>query len=948
MEENRSSYTQKQYEDAKSSLKDAKKTFEDLGGVTKSKKSTGSTPAQIESKQESAHQKLLDLMKQQAEERLKLQQQYVYEEWQNRIDLMDEGEAKVLAQQQLNDAKELASLEEQKQSAVKAEIARQKALFDARQDELAADNKKYAKQVFDPQTDVKQDEIKSITERYDSLQAQLLQKQEKAQQDRLSAAKESFNAYFKEYGSYEQQRLAIEEEYNQKISEASDTGERLMLNAQKDAALAQLDYDQWLNSGDVALAFGDISNLSKQTVSRLIADMEKYRSKIVETFDPEKIQKYEEALANLHAADVENSFGAFSSMVPEYFTKRLSLQKQINEQTQIGLELTRKQNDLTQRTDIQRTVVSALAKSKGYNLSKEDMADSSKMQTLATKMGTAASNGDKLAAALQKALENLLELNGEAAELEKVSKSWNGNLSTLKETLADLEGEEKFKAICEAVGTAADMVGDLASSGAELADALGAEGLGEAMEYVGEAMNSVGNIASGFAQGGLIGGIAAAAGEVMNWATKLIMAGDERHQKNIEALQERIDDLADSYDKLGEAADNAYSASAANIIEQQNQNLMQQKQLIRQQRQEEEAKKKTDEDKLKEYDEALAEIDEQIKANKESAKEALIGSDIKSAISDFADAYASAWEDGTDAAQKSVATVKALITSALTESLKQKLKSSTTAFYDQLAAAMADGILTEDEMKALDKLKVEMDKIAAAEESRYKTILDRYKDLDELREELTDISFDSVRDNFKSLLSDMESSTADFTESFTDMLRNALIDGLMDSKYEALLKDWYAAFATAMEDMTLSDEEREELRQQYDAIVSQGIADRNAINEIVGGGAYSQSATAGGWGTMGQDTAEELNGRFTALTELSVIGNEHLAESNRIALDILATLRSLQGFSVAATTDPTLLSIKDMMFLSTGYLEDISRYTRYLIQIQAGIAELNTLINQRL
>ncbi len=99
---------------------------------------------------------------------------------------------------------------------------------------------------------------------------------------------------------------------------------------------------------------------------------------------------------------------------------------------------------------------------------------------------------------------------------------------------------------------------------------------------------------------------------------------------------------------------------------------------------------------------------------------------------------------------------------------------------------------------------------------------------------------------------------------------------------------------------------------------------------------------------MGQDTAEELNGRFTALTELSVIGNEHLAESNRIALDILATLRSLQGFSVAATTDPTLLSIKDMMFLSTGYLEDISRYTRYLIQIQAGIAELNTLINQRL
>lgn len=949
--------TTQKYKNLKSQiakLKEERKKWGDESDV-KDKKNTKSGPTadQIESKQTEAHQKLLDLMKQQAEERLKLQQDYEYQQWQNRIDLMAEGEAKVLEQMRLDQSKERASLEEQKKQAIQAEIARQKAVFDAREDEKAAGNKKYAKQVFDPASIYDPDkkvidpEIQKVIDRYDSLNADLLSKQKKAEADRLLSAKESFDACLQEFGTYQQKREAIQADYDSRIGKAANAGERMMLEAQKNKALSDLDYQQWIDSEEIALAFGDISNLSQQTISRLIEDMEKYREKVVATFDPDKIEKYQEALNNLRMADAENTFSAFGSMVPEYFTKRLAIQKKINDEAQIGLELTRKQNELNMRTDAQKGTVKILAQTAGYGISDEDLADPAKVQQIADKVAAAAASGNKFASALHSALLELLKLNGESTELEKATKKWDGNFAHLKETLDKLDGEEKFRAISEAVGSAAGLIGNLASQASEMADALGAEGLGEAFGYLGDAMGSVQNIASGFAQGGLVGGIAAAAGEVMNWVTKLAMAGDKRHQKNIEQLQERIDALQKSYDKLGKSIDDAYSTDASELIDQQNTLLKQQKVLIQQQMAEEQAKKKSDDGKVKEYKERLEEIDELLEENKSKAKEAIIGKDIKSAIDEFASAYASAWEDGSNAAQASMKAVKSIITSALTELLKKNVQPAAQRFYDTLAKAMEDGILTDAELANLDSIKAQMDALAASGEAQYKKIQERYKDLDELREELTDISFDSVRDNFKSLLSDMESSTEDFTESFTDMLRNALIEGLMDNKYDALLKEWYAEFAKAMENNQLSDEERERLRKQYQDIVDQGIKDRNAINDIVGGGAYSQQASSGSAWNMSQETGDELNGRFTALVELQASNNLLVSDGNSIAREILATLQSIEYLSLSVSgegSDDALLAIRDMMFLSTGYLENIEKYSRSLEAMATDISEMKTAI----
>lgn len=191
----------------------------------------------------------------------------------------------------------------------------------------------------------------------------------------------------------------------------------------------------------------------------------------------------------------------------------------------------------------------------------------------------------------------------------------------------------------------------------------------------------------------------------------------------------------------------------------------------------------------------------------------------------------------------------------------------------------------------------------------------------------------------------MGSTTEDFTNSFTDMLRNALIEGLMDNKYDKMLKEWYNDFAEAMNDQTLTDSERDALRQQYNAIVQQGIADRDALNSIVGGGAYSQQASSGTAWNMSQETGEELNGRFTAMVELEATNNTLVSDGNAIAREILATLRMMSGISASAGGEEnggneTLLAIKDMLFVSTGFLENIEKYSKHLASMAEDLSEL--------
>jgi hypothetical protein len=146
--------------------------------------------------------------------------------------------------------------------------------------------------------------------------------------------------------------------------------------------------------------------------------------------------------------------------------------------------------------------------------------------------------------------------------------------------------------------------------------------------------------------------------------------------------------------------------------------------------------------------------------------------------------------------------------------------------------------------------------------------IEYYTELNELqdsyREKLTDISFDSMRDNFKSELLDMTSDYEDFVDNIDEMLLDALIESMMSDKYSNLLHDWYEKFAESMTDGTMSDEEQSALREMYDSIVKNAISERDALIDMLGiDTSTSQSAKSGTFTTMTQDQGTKLEGMFT-------------------------------------------------------------------------------------
>lgn len=96
--------------------------------------------------------------------------------------------------------------------------------------------------------------------------------------------------------------------------------------------------------------------------------------------------------------------------------------------------------------------------------------------------------------------------------------------------------EKKIGRLGESAAESADLVGNFAGQMSSMFDALGNEGMADTMGNVQDAMSSISNIGQGFAKGGIVGGIAAAAGEAVNWIGKIAQAHDKKLDKAIEKV----------------------------------------------------------------------------------------------------------------------------------------------------------------------------------------------------------------------------------------------------------------------------------------------------------------------------------------------------------------------------------------------------------------------------
>lgn len=195
---------------------------------------------------------------------------------------------------------------------------------------------------------------------------------------------------------------------------------------------------------------------------------------------------------------------------------------------------------------------------------------------------------------------------------------------------------------------------------------------------------------------------------------------------------------------------------------------------------------------------------------------------------------------------------------------------------------------------------------------------------DKLKESLTQISFDSMKDSFISDLMDMSKSAQDFADDFAEMMQKALLSYSMEDLINGDLKKLYDDWAKAIKDNDgkLTEADIETFNKRYDDIVQEGLKRRDYWSKVTGytgSSSSSQTATSGGWASMGQDTADELNGRFTALQ----IAGENISASMVTAVAQMETI-----ISTGISTNGAVAEIRNMMIMTNSYLEDIVKYSK--------------------
>jgi len=189
-------------------------------------------------------------------------------------------------------------------------------------------------------------------------------------------------------------------------------------------------------------------------------------------------------------------------------------------------------------------------------------------------------------------------------------------------------------------------------------------------------------------------------------------------------------------------------------------------------------------------------------------------------------------------------------------------------------------------------------------------------------EKTTNKTFDNIKSSFSSLLSDMSNDAQDFSTNFTTMLQEALMNAQMQDLLDDELKTWYKQFGEVMNDGQLTDTEIADLRAAYNNIVEDALDRREAIAKITGYDKLSATSQSGGssaFSGMSQETAGELNGRFTALQ----VAGESMAAS---MIEYLTQMRSLCEVSIEQ--NQAVQEIRNMMVHTNSYLEDIVKYAK--------------------
>lgn len=526
-------------------------------------------------------------------------------------------------------------------------------------------------------------------------------------------------------------------------------------------------------------------------------------------------------------------------------------------------------------------------------IAQEELAQAQEEYNEAMKSGT----DEQKAAATKKLNDAQKKQQNAENNVQKSADKARNNLISLSDAINELGSSSDssltsvgnlVSGILDIVGEGGDKISGIIGSIFSLLDNIGSQGLDG---FIGNVVKSMANAAYG------------AWNTVFGW-TGIDFGGesDPHLQEDLERLSLSNQDLINSLDSLADKMDDSALADATGIYEQQKENI--EKQMANTQ----EMMQRT----AAAYSNGFLGIGGTHSSNKK----------INDAMS------AEDWRRISEAAGVSVRNASDFWN--LTSEQMYNVANEATDLYSKIKQYADDGYQNASQY---------MDDYI-----EYRKQLEELEDA--YREKLTDTSFDSVRDEFKNSLLDMESDAEDFAENFEKMMQQAVVESMMSDTYAKRLKEWYKNFADSMTDGTLTGTEQSDLKAQWDQMVSDALAERDAIMQAMGWDSSSseqQSASSRGFGTeMTHEDAGELSGRFTAVYE-SNLRIEAAEQQQTVAItELRGSISALtsQASSMYNIADETRTILANSYLELQQIRENTGEIVKPIKQMQADIAEV--------
>lgn len=777
--------------------------------------------------------KIANLLDKQALERKRREEDLENQVVQSRIDAMAEGEAKIRAQRELDNKKEIQDLKRQREDYIRTEIEYQRKLFDAREELNVKKNKNYKKKTFDPSS------VKVDTSSIDATIGYVSKRQIN---DQIRNQEEAWNEYIIKYGTFQQKKEAITRKYADAINKAANAGEAASLQKEFEEALANLDLSKLKEEINWEMIFGDLSKVTKDQLTKIKKQLQEFKkSSEFKNATPEQIQVIETAINSINDTLVDKG-GFFGGMADSM--------KELADATE---QLKKAEEELVE------------ANKKGTDAEKEEA--QKKVNKAQNTQVNAQTNVEK---SRDKAISNITAVADAMQQLG----SAEFNLSSFGSAVGGL---------VDALSESGSKIGGIIAAVLSLLDEFGKDG---GVEF---GKNIVNNVIS--AIGGTI--------EVPFKMLGIDLGLGGANYSDYNEMVAKYDVLLDVWDQLLDKKkayiNESYGAEAT-----------------------------------KAGKEALDLLKAERDITRELASERL---DAGASAGSHSMAYRM-WQGSYKYEGQNWKDVAGEISSALGGVEFSNMWNLLYMSADQLEWIKTNYSGLWSQMDT--DFRGYLDDIIQYGETEAEII-------ESVKEQITGISFDSFRDSYVSLLSDLDSTNKDFADSFEEYLRKSILQSVISKNYDTKIQELYDSWSKAGEDGLFSESEVDRLRSMQQSITDAMLAERDRLEEVFGwSSSSSQEASKKGFATASQDSIDELNGRFTALQ----IAGEEIKNQNQLQTMSILELRADMLPIIANTTGIKDIAseTRDLLRLSyeelTGIHDDTTSMNKSLKNIETDIAEV--------